>query len=685
MKFYITTAIDYPNSLPHMGHAYEKVVADFYARWHRLRGADVRFLTGVDEHGEKIQEAARNQGRTPQELVDERSGVFRDLCRKLSISIDDFIRTTEPRHRRFVAEIYERVAAKGDTYKGFYEGDYCVACETFYTETQLQDGKCPVHGTPTSRVKEESYFFRLGKYRDWIREHIRSHPEFVFPDERRNELLSRLEEEVRDLSISRCTFDWGIPVPGDPRHVVYVWFDALSNYISALKEPADLYDRYWPADAHVIGKDIIWFHAVIWPCMLHAAGLPLPRQVLVHGFILDREGKKMSKAIGNVVDPIALIDRYGADVLRFYCLRSFAGGQDGWFSEEELRERYASELANELGNLVMRVAKLVATKLGGKLAPRGGPADLDFAETVREYGARVDAREHHRAIEALWAYIRKTNAYITEKAPWKIAETDRLAEVLYNALEALRAITHLLEPVIPEKARAIAESLGFPIGKVDDLRFGTGTFTVTQRPPLFPRLEEEKPAGGVAAGPEAKPKKAAPPKPAVPNPTGPEPTEPFAAVEIRVGLIAEVAEHPDAESLFAMKIDLGGETRSICAGLRKHLTLDDLRGRKVAVVTNLKPAKLRGIESRGMVLATDRRDGKVVPVDPGDAPVGDPVKAEGIESTPKPRITIDEFGKAPLLIQGGRVVYRDPAGGIHPLRTSAGDLRCDAEDGATVR
>jgi len=678
MKFYITTAIDYPNSVPHLGHAYEKVVADFYARWYRLSGAEVRFLTGLDEHGEKIQEAARAQGESPQQFVDRLSVNFRDLWTRLEISNDDFIRTSEPRHQRFAAEFYRRVAAKGDTYRGFYEGDYCVACETFYTRTQLKDGACPVHGTPTARVKEESYFFRLSKYRDWIREHIQSHPDFVHPPERRNELLSRLEDEVRDLSISRSTFNWGIPLPDDPKHVLYVWFDALINYLSALPPP-DLFEKFWPADVHLIGKDIIWFHAVVWPAMLHAAGYPLPKQVMAHGFILDQHGVRMSKTLGNVVDPVEVVRDFGPDVLRYYFLRTFSSGQDGAFSVNELRERYANELGNDLGNLVMRVAKLVTGKLGGTIGPRSAPADLEFEALVNEYSRAVEEREHHRAMDVLWTYVRRTNGYLNAWAPWKIEDRERLTDVLYNSLEALRAIAHLLFPAMPATAGAIARSLGFKLETIAGLRFGTGSFQVTLAPPLFPRREE--PTEVTASGGEPAASASRPQQPPASSP----PSDPFSRLEVRVGLIRDVQNHPAADALYVLSVELGGETRTICAGLRKHLTIEELKARKVVVLANLKPAKLRGIESQGMVLATDRKDGKVAPVDPGGAAPGELVCAAGIPTAPKPKITIEEFQKAPLLIQGGKVVYRDPQGRLTPLFTPAGELVCDAEDGAVVR
>lgn len=495
-RFYITTAIDYPNSLPHMGHAYEKVVTDFYARAERLRGKDVWFLIGLDEHGQKIQEAADAARQSPREFVDEKAKVFRGLYDFLEISFDDFIRTSEPRHHEFVKGIYERMRSSGDIYKGVYRGDYCVSCERAYMKSELADGKCPVHGTETRPTEEESYFFRLGKYRDAIREHIAANPGFVYPPERRNEILSRLSEEVLDLSISRSTFQWGIPLPDDPAHVIYVWIDALSNYMSALCAPEDRSSRYWPADCHVIGKDIIWFHAVIWPAMLLSAGHALPRQVYVHGFILDRDGRKMSKQLGNVVDPLEVAREYSVDVLRYYFLRAFSSGVDGNFSLADLEERYKSELGNDLGNLVLRIAKLGQSKLGGTVRTSGSARDLPAEGVVETFYRHVDGREHHRAMESLWSYIRAINEYLTRKEPWKEPDRGRQEATIGNALEALRAATHLLSAAMPRTAASIAASLGFEIRNVAELAGGAASYRVVLGSPLFPRREKR---GGASA------------------------------------------------------------------------------------------------------------------------------------------------------------------------------------------
>lgn len=674
--FYITTAIDYPNSIPHMGHAYEKVVADFYARCARLRGLDTWFLVGLDEHGHKIQEAARADGKSPREFVDEKAVVFEDLYRLLEISNTDFIRTSQPRHHAFVRELYERTRDAGDIYAGTYQADYCVGCERALTRSELVEGMCPIHNRPPTPVEEPSYFFRLSKYRDALREHIQRNPEFIVPAERRNEVLARLSEEVLDLSISRSTFDWGIPVPDDPAHVIYVWFDALSNYISALDRPQAIRGRYWPADCHVIGKDILWFHCVIWPAMLLSAGIELPRQIYAHGFILDKEGRKMSKHLGNVVDPLEVAREYSVDVLRYYFLRAFGSGQDGNFSLDELEERYHTELGNDLGNLVQRVSKLAVTRAGGEVAPPRAGGELDPSSLIRQYVDHAGRREHHKAIDALWTFVRATNQFITQREPWKLKDDSQVRAIIYTSLEALRAIAHLLEPAMPRTAARIAATLGFEIVRLDRLEPDSLVYRVRMDEPLFPRRQKKRAAAAEAGGAPAQA-----PVDSTPDSTpGSGPVDPFSKLELRVGIIEEVRPHPDADSLYAMTVDIGGEKRSICAGLRAHLDASELQGHKTLVLANLKPAMLRGIESRGMVLASDARDGRVVPVDPGDAPSGDLAAVEGIESRPKKKLSLSEFQKAPLVIQGGRVTY-----GGRPLRTSAGEVACDSEDGAPVR
>jgi methionyl-tRNA synthetase len=674
-SFYITTAIDYPNSVPHMGHAFEKVVADFYARCAALRGKDTRFLIGLDEHGQKIQEAAERDGTDPQTFVDQKAIVFRDLYEYLEISNDDFVRTSEERHRSYATDLYERVRAKGDIYKGAYSADYCISCERAISKSELVDGKCPVHDRPTTKIEEESYFFRLGKYRDPIREHIEANPSFIVPEERRNEILSRLRDDVHDLSISRSTFKWGVPLPDDPEHVLYVWFDALSNYISALTAPEDLVDACWPADCHVIGKDILWFHTVIWPAILMSAEIELPRQIYAHGFILDKDGRKMAKQLGNVIDPLEVAREYSVDVLRFYFLRAFSGGQDGKFSVEDLEQRYNSELANDFGNLVMRVTKLVQSRAGGKLGPSGAVAELDAGPIIDTFLAHVDAREHHKALDELWAFVRSINVHINEKAPWKVDDDAIVGVVLYDCLEALRTVIHLLSPVMPKITAAAAEGLGFELVVLPELRPGEVTYHVKKADALFPRrdppkkLESEKGGGDQPQ----KPKKA--------KGGGGTEKDPFAKLELRVGRIVECAPHPDADRLYAMKVDVGDdEPRSICAGLREFLEVSDLQDRKVVVLANLKPAVMRGVESRGMILATDRDDGKVVPVDPGAAEPGDRICVADVESAPKKKLSKSEFDKAPLVIQGGRVTYGGKA-----LESPHGPIVCDAQDGAPVR
>lgn len=678
-NFYITTAIDYPNGVPHIGHAYEKVLADFYARCARLRGHETWLLVGLDEHGLKIQQAADREGKEPQAFVDEKAAAFQDLYRLLDVSNDDFIRTSEPRHHEYARRLYDTVREKGDVYKGDYETDYCVSCEQALQKSDITAGKClvdekrPLTECPVKMLKESSYFFRLGNYREAVRDHIQKNPDFIVPARRRNEVLARLDDEVRDLSISRSSFHWGVPLTDDPEHVLYVWFDALSNYVSALEQPVAERRRFWPADCHVIGKDILWFHTVIWPAMLLSAGLPLPRQVYVHGFILDKSGRKMAKSLGNVVDPVELVREFGVDVLRYYFLRAFSSGEDGRFGVEDLEDRYQNELGNDFGNLILRLSKLGLSRAGGVLSPGEPAADLGGREVAEAYFRDVDAREHHKALDTLWAFLRRINAFLNETAPWKIEDDAEVGRILYAGVDAMAWALHLLAPVMPTVAASAAKTLGVELGPMAALESQKRTYRVEPGKALFPRRDrpEKKPSGGASPkGGGAAPKKK--------GASGP--VDPFAKLELRVGQIVEVEEHPDAEKLFALQVDLGGDRRSICAGLREHLSAQDLEQRKVVVVANLKPAMLRGVESRGMILASDRSDGKVVPVDPGEAALGDLVVCEGIESRPKTKISRSDFEKAPLTVVGGRVVYAGK-----PLRTSVGDIVCDAGDGAPVR
>lgn len=460
-KFYVTTAIDYPNAKPHLGHAYEKIIADVMARWHRLKGDDVFFLTGMDEHGQKIERASVKAGKTPQEFLDEMAVFYKDLCKRLNISYDDFIRTTEERHIKVSKEIFQKVFDKGDIYKGFYEGSYCVSCEAFYTEKDAPDGKCPIHKTDLELVKEDSYFFKLGKYKSQIVEHIKNNKNFILPESRRNEILNRLENDLKDLSVSRVSLKWGIPLPIDPNHVIYVWFDALLNYISALDYPNEKFEKYWPADVQNIGKDISWFHTVIWPAILLAADIELPKTVFVHGLI-NIGGEKLSKTRGISVDPFGLVDKYGADAVRYFLLREIPLGEDGDFSEEALVQRINSELADSLGNLVNRVLVMVEKNFDG-FVPKAseGSSVKGFAlNIVKAVENSMNEFQFHNALNDIFYLVNESNRYINEKKPWEIKDRKELEAVLYNLLESLRFIAILLHPFIPETSEKIFDQLG---------------------------------------------------------------------------------------------------------------------------------------------------------------------------------------------------------------------------------
>ncbi len=507
-RFYLTTPIYYVNDVPHIGHAYTTLACDVLARYKRSRGYDVFFLTGTDEHGQKVEKAAHAKGETPLDLADRVVKRFQALWEKLDISNTDFIRTSQERHKLTVQHLFRTIEERGDIYLGEYEDWYCTPCETFWTETQLMDGNCPDCGRPTDKLKEESYFFRMSKYQQQLLDHIEANPDFIQPKSRRNEVLSFVREGLRDLSISRTSFSWGIPVPGNEKHVLYVWFDALTNYISALGYPGDedgRYATYWPCDAHVMGKDILRFHAVYWPTFLLAAGVPLPRKVFAHGW-WTVEGQKMSKSLANVVEPNMLIDKYGVDPIRYFLLREVPFGLDGDFSHSALVHRINSDLANDLGNLVSRSTAMLNKYFDGTL-PAAGPAEeIDtaliekYAAVLAEVDQQMDNLAFNRALQTIWTLISAANKYIDETAPWGLAkdpdQKERLGTVMYNLLETVRLIGLMVTPFMPETGARIAEILGQD--NTNTLLDGQDVWgslqagqTIEKAAPLFPRIEKD--------------------------------------------------------------------------------------------------------------------------------------------------------------------------------------------------
>ncbi|QGP92013.1 Methionine--tRNA ligase [Neomoorella glycerini] len=623
--FYVTTPIYYPSDKLHIGHALTTTMADTLARYKRLRGYDVYFLTGSDEHGQKIQRKAREADLPPQKYVDRIVATFQELWRRLNISYNDFIRTTEPRHTRVVQHLLQKIYDQGDIYKSTYEGWYCTPCETFWTERQLKDGNCPDCGRPVELVKEESYFFRMSKYADRLLQYIKEHPDFILPLSRRNEMISFIEGGLEDLCISRTTFDWGIPVPMDPRHVTYVWFDALTNYISALgygTEDDHLFRKYWPAAVHLVGKDIVRFHTIIWPIILMAAGIDPPRQVFGHGWLLV-DGGKMSKSKGNVVDPMVLIDRYGADAIRYFLLREMPYGADGYYSEEALITRLNTDLANDFGNLLSRTTAMIEKFNGGVIAAPSAPEPLDeeLKAIARAVPDEVDAAlnnfEFARALTAIWRLVNRANKYIEETAPWALAKDPlkkpRLQTVLYNLAEAMRQATIMVGPFMPGVPARVWEQLGLEgvpaaltwesLATWGGIPAGT---RVRRGPALFPRIElNEQEGEGPVAGQET-PAAAAP---AVKEETAAKPgeeeitIEEFARIKLRVAEVLAAEKVANADKLLKLEVKVGDERRTIVAGIARYYRPEELVGKKVVIVANLKPAKLRGIVSQGMVLA----------------------------------------------------------------------------------
>lgn len=718
--YYVTTPIYYPSDRLHIGHALTTTMADTLARWKRMQGYDVFFLTGSDEHGLKIERKARGKGTTPREYVDHIVATFKQLWQKLMISYDDFIRTTEDRHVRVVQQIFQKIYDQGDIYKSEYEGWYCAQCEAFYTPTQVKeftDGLCPDHGIPVEWIKEESYFFRLSRYADRLLQYIEDHPRFIQPESRRNEMVSFIKSGLEDLCVSRTTFDWGIPVPMDPKHVIYVWIDALTNYISALGYGSGdpKFDKFWPHAHHLVGKDIVRFHTIIWPIILMAADIEPPKEVFGHGWLLV-EGGKMSKTKGNVVDPLVLIDKYGVDAIRYFLLREMPYGEDGIYSEEALVRRTNTDLANDLGNLISRSLAMIERFAGG-VVPEPGPeeeADRELRELAQSLPQAVDAAldryEFATALQAVWKLVARANKYIEDQAPWSLAKRaragsaeagagagavepgatqeisqganqgqgqgaaqaatpgvtqgaqratqvptpevtqdgawarQRLHRVLYNLAETIRVVTALVSPFMPSLPERVWPQLG--IQGAPDLtgweaihRWGAlppGT-RVHRGKAVFPRIEEAGDAAGLPPaevqaqqekpGPGEKKGQLEVGKELGKEAPGQEPgqekeaaqvaepetelisIEEFARLDLRVAEVLAAEKVEKTDRLLKLKVRIGAEERTVVAGIAQHYQPEELVGKKVVVVANLKPATLRGITSQGMILAAVGEDG----------------------------------------------------------------------------
>ena len=617
--FYVTTPIYYANAAPHMGHAYTTVIADFLARFHRLDGFDAYFLVGTDEHGEKIFQAANQAGMDPQQFCDRISQRFRDAWQVLDISHNDFIRTTEERHKAVVRRILEAVHAAGDIYYDEYEGLYCVGCERFLTDKELVEGQCPQHLLPPERRREGNYFFRMEKYRDWLRDYIRDHPDFIRPTGYRNEVLALLGEPIGDLSISRPKgrVPWGIELPWDAEHVAYVWVDALINYASALGFPDDArYSAYWPVAQHLIGKDILKPHAVFWPTVLKAAGMPLYQHLNVGGFLMAHDGQKMSKSLGNVVDPFEMAEKYGPDAVRYYLLKDTVYGQDSSIGEQFLVERYNADLANDLGNLLSRVRALLERHTDGVLpTPSQQEADqaLIAAGTalVGQVRLLVGRLRIFEALETVMQFVRRLNRYFNDEAPWKLAKDpaqhERLGTVLYNIAEGLRIASVLLEPAMPTKAQQVRTDLGLGDYAFADLeawgRAAPGTKIPAKANILFPKSDT------------GKPKRQPPAKKGTPQ-VEQISLEEFSKVQLRVAEVKAAEKVEGADKLLKLTLAVGDETHTVVSGIAQWYRPEELPGRKVVLVANLKPAKLRGIVSEGMILAADDGAGNLVLVGP---------------------------------------------------------------------
>ncbi len=629
-KFYITTPIYYVNDVPHIGHAYTTVIADSLSRFYKVLGYDVFFLTGTDEHGQKIEKSAKKNNETPKELADRVVERFKTLWRKLNIDFSFFIRTTMDFHEKTVAEIFDKLLSKGDIYKGTYTGWYCVSCESYVPEdaSETPDGRkvCPDCGKTTEKIEEKVYFFKLSKYERKLLEFYEKNPEFVYPQQRMNEVVSFVKQGLKDLSITRSTVSWGIKVKSDPQQTIYVWFDALHNYITGIGYMMDhkKFERYWPADAHLIGKDILRFHAVFWPAFLMASGVEPPKKIVAHGWWLKDE-KKMSKSTGNILDPYILIDNFGGDSLRYFFLREIPIGVDGNFSHEGFIHRINSDLSNDLGNLVSRVFGMIK-KYTKNTIPDGVIDESikeNYEKTKKSYIDNFKAYRINRALESVWVFINDLNKFIVEKEPWKLkkeGEGKRLNSVLYTLLEAIKGLGFMLYPVMPETSGKILESLGiddvssdFEL-ESDKLKVGNKVHEPGQ---LFPRIDrneffkdELKKEESREVEMEEKYVK----------------YDDFAKLQFVVGKILEVEDIEGADKLYKLTVDIGDEKRTLVAGIKQYYKKEDILGKNIIVFKNLEPKKLRGVYSQGMLLAADIDGRPVIPFLPDDVPPGSKIR-----------------------------------------------------------